>query len=138
MREQTPRRPYPGGRKTLEAHLEELARAWGVGFVPKEGIFLIVAADRAAEEMSRARQAHRAEVAAAERLGQAVLAPAPVAIFQLAEALSRDTGLAVVPSEKAWAARIPAAGETWKNILEALPAHGFRWLLKDQTVYIDR
>lgn len=131
-------RPFQGGTRTLEEHLQELSTTWAVGWAPQEGHLLIADREQATEEMARAAQRRDARAAAAARLDEPVVDPFPTTIFQLADALSRTTGLKVVPSENAWAAPLRASGDTWKRVLDRLPDQGFRWLLRDGTVYIDR
>jgi RNA polymerase sigma factor (sigma-70 family) len=137
-RKKTPQRPFAGGRRSMEAHLEELSRVWEIGWFPTDGVLLITPSDKAAEGMAQAREEQRMYAEAAARLQQPLLGSAPRAVFQLADALSRETGLPVIPSEKAWTAPISTGGATWKAVLESLPAQGFRWILVKQTVYIDR
>ena len=131
-------RPFPGGVRTLEEYLQAMAAAWNVGWAPRNGLLLIADPERAAEEMDRERKDQQAIAAWAARLDQPALEPFPSTIYQLADGLARDTGLKVVPTEKAWGADIRTSGETWKAVLEKLPAQGFRWLLRHNTVYIDR
>ena len=133
-----PRRTFQGGHRTLEGHLQELSTAWGVGWAPMDGVVGILDPEKAVTERSRAEHQHRALAAAGARLQQPVAGTMPTQIYQLAEGLSRETGLKVVPSEKAWSATIPASGTSWQQILDGLSALGFRWILQNETVYIDR
>ncbi len=132
------RRPFAGGRKALEDHLQDFSAIWNVGWAPRDGVFLILDPDRAVEELARAREEHRKYLAAAARLEQPRIGAAPGSVFRLADALCRETGLRVVPSENAWPVSIPATGSTWKSVLDELPGLGLRWVLSDGTVYIDR
>jgi RNA polymerase sigma factor (sigma-70 family) len=137
-RQNTGTRPFAGGRKTLEDHLQAFSATWNVGWAPREGVLLILDPDRAVEELARAREEHRTYLAAAARLEQPRIGATPGSVFRLAEDLSRETGLKVVPSENAWPVSIPASGSTWKSVLDALPGQGLRWVLRDGTIYIDR
>lgn len=125
--------------RSLDDHLQELARAHGLVAVPINGQVVFTNEDHAAVYRAQAEQPRREH----ERLLAALQKPVELSgaaeVSDFLDAVGRSHGLSVVPSEAAWNSPVtlsPPAGTTLRQALDQLKVHGFRWAVRDGKLYV--
>jgi hypothetical protein len=126
--------------RSLQSHLEELARRSGLLLLPwTANAYLLTTPDRVETDGAWPRKMQAAYESALGVLAKPLAEGGPYTVPEFAEALQASLGLTVVPSEPAWndssTFTVPP-GLTLRQNLDLLKAQGFRWGLNDGKLYL--